>query len=712
MVNGLYELIIDKLIDEELGKVKGIYSSRKVDKSEIPLVLALKIQKIIRKYLSELSEKEWSNISSILKDSVLRDSMLSGSEDLYELTAMHEDKEKLKYLNTNRPLTSLANTTLLTGRSDPTLVSELNREIRTSDRIDLLISFIKFSGFRLLRDALKEFTSSGKLRVLTTSYMKASDYKAVLELAEMENTEVKVSYDVKRTRLHAKSYYFERNTGYSTAYIGSSNISDPALTSGLEWNLKISEYTSEDALLTLKKSFETYWNDDEFTLFDPSSEIMKKQLKESLECSYDDNGMNNYVLFDLKPYAHQTEILEDLDFSRRELGSFKNLVVSATGTGKTMVAAFDFRRMRKKGTRLLFLAHRKEILMQSMGTFRHVLRDMNFGELWADYSIPSTGENIFASVQMLSREENLLKYPEDYFDYIVLDETHHADAPTYLKILDYFRPEILLGLTATPERADGRDILKFFDGRISSEIRLTDAVERKLLCPYSTDLDGIKWTRGGYDRSSLENVYVMDRKKAELRAGLIIDSLDRYLKDKYSFKGLGFCTSIAHAEFMSECFNTSGIKSEALHSGSPDNIRKTARKKLESGEINCIFTVDLFNEGVDIPAVDTVLFLRPTESLTVFLQQLGRGLRLYPGKEVLTVLDYVGQANRNYDFLSKFMVMTGKNRSEVEKDISGQFPSMPAGCHIELEKKAMEHILETIDRYRGGFIEFLKNFKP
>lgn len=239
-------------------------------------------------------------------------------------------RSELDNLSSNRPLTSISTTSLLTGTmNDPTLESELNREIRTSDRIDLIISFIKYSGYRLIRDALIDFTKTKKLRVITTSYMGASDFKAIDELSKLPNTEVKISYDVKHTRLHAKSYYFERETGFSTAYIGSSNISNPALTSGLEWNLKISEYTSEDAINTLKRAFETYWNDDEFELFNPNDNETRKNLKESLE--FKDKDPNTMLFFDLRPYSHQRKVLEDLKVSREVNGSYRNLVVAATG---------------------------------------------------------------------------------------------------------------------------------------------------------------------------------------------------------------------------------------------------------------------------------------------------------------------------------------------------------------------------------------------
>lgn len=376
------------------------------------------------------------------------------------------------------------------------------------------------------------------------------------------------------------------------------------------------------------------------------------------------------------------------------------IALVSTGTGKTMVAAFDYKNQIENGDKkLLFLAHRKEILSQSLYSFRNVLKDQNFGEMWVDGEKPVENTHVFASIQSLTSSDNYKSYKRDYFDYIVIDESHHTGATSYLKLIDYFKPEILLGLTATPERMDGENILEHFNDRIASEIRLSDAIDRKLLCPFHyfaiTDpenLDHLRWTRSGYDINELENVYT----KSKQRVQTIIDSMNTYLKDINDFKALGFCVSIKHADFMAQSFNKVGIPSLALHSDSKDHERKKARKLLAKGEINCIFTVDLFNEGVDIPEIDTVLFLRPTQSITVFTQQLGRGLRLSRKKEQLTVLDFVGQAHENYDFSGKLRTLVGRTKRSIRDEIKEDFPNMPAGCHIKLEKIAKEYILKNI----------------
>lgn len=365
-----------------------------------------------------------------------------------------------------------------------------------------------------------------------------------------------------------------------------------------------------------------------------------------------------------------------------------------------MIAAFDYKEQIKNGEKkLLFLAHRKEILIQSLHTFRNVLKDQNFGELWVDGQQPNNYNHVFASVQTLNSNKNYTNFSKDYFDYIVIDESHHTAAYSYLRILKYFEPKILLGLTATPERMSGENILEYFNNRLASEIRLGDAIDRKLLSPFNyfgvtdpVDLSHLRWKRGGYETSELENVYT----KSKQRVQVIIDSMNKYLADMDTFKAIGFCVSIQHADFMANSFNKVGIKSVALHSGSSDEERKLAKTKLQKGDINCIFTVDLFNEGVDIPDVDTVLFLRPTESLTVFIQQQGRGLRLSEGKDALTVLDFIGQAHKNYDFSFKLRALIGKTNRKIDEEIIDEFPNMPAGCHIKLEKIAQSYILKNI----------------
>ena len=340
---GLYEKLLDSELKNQISELHN--PTRKLDSSETARVLATAYYKILRKILSEKKDEEKIEFVEKLNKEIGNEILFEGEKNFLEILAVHDDEDVLKKLIRDRPKTSISSSTLFTGYNGPTLESELRREIRTADRIDFIVSFIKYSGLVLIYDDLAEFTRTKKLRIITTSYMGASDYKAILRLSQLPNTEIKISYDTNRTRLHAKAYYFERNTGFSTAYIGSSNISNPALSKGLEWNLKVSEYTSKDVVDCIIKTFETYWKDDEFRAFMPGDEEDRKELKIAL--SRKERMKIRSIFFRSETIFPSKEILEDLRLEREEYGSHKNLVVAATGTGKTMVAAFDYKNIIK-----------------------------------------------------------------------------------------------------------------------------------------------------------------------------------------------------------------------------------------------------------------------------------------------------------------------------------------------------------------------------
>ena len=728
--HGLYEQVINNQLNSELAEIPEARKAiAPIGKAEASKVLAQYLADVVQKGLDNVVDNGGDISAQIALTNQIVDLIQNTTQEAdfaalgvaqraeQLLALLQEQDPRLAVGKTaadiSRPETSIAQSSLFTGAiHEPQMYTELKKEIVSADRIDMLVSFIKWSGLRLLMDELREFTQNGgELRIITTSYMGATDVKAIEELRQLPNTKIKVSYNTKITRLHAKAYVFYRETGFTTAYVGSSNLSNAALTSGLEWNTKVTNKDLPETINKISATFEYYWNDREFEYY---SEDQKERLARALNAEkyFGTNNAEVYTM-DITPYSYQQEILDKLEAERKVRGYNRNLVVAATGTGKTVISALDYKRFRKqnpdKPCRLLFVAHREEILKQSMYTFRAVLKDANFGEMFIGSYKPDSIDNLFISIQTFNSQDFTAKTTPDFYDYIIVDEFHHAAAPTYQKLLAYYRPWILLGLTATPERMDGKTVLPYFNNRIAAEIRLPEAIDRKLLCPFqyfgvtdTVDLDTLRWSAGGYDKGELSRIYTMSGAVARRRADLVVSALLKYVTDINDVKGLGFCVSVEHAEFMCRYFNELNIPAMFLTGHSPEEERKTAKQRLVAGEVRFIFVVDIYNEGVDIPEVNTVLFLRPTESLTVFLQQLGRGLRLAEDKECLTVLDFIGQANRKYNFEDKFAALLSNTNRSVTREIKDGFVSVPKGCYIQLERKAAKYILDNIRASYGN----------
>ncbi len=590
---------------------------------------------------------------------------------------------------------------LANARREPSILHVLREEIRTADRVDAVIAFLRWTGYLALREDIEAFLRDrpGRMRVVTSTYLGATSRRVVDELCRL-GAEVRVGWDPRTTPLHAKAWIFHRESGFTTAVLGSSNLSHRAITDGLEWNLRLSSVENPFVVERMTAVFEQYWESPDFSPYDPGRD--GDRLAEALG---EARGAGSTIPFflDVRPWPFQREILDRLA-AERQRGYTRNLVVAPTGTGKTVVAALDYRRLRERERRagrdlsLLFVAHRKEILLQAQATFRQVLRDPGFGELLVDGNRPTRWNHVFASVQSLSRKIPGELAP-DRFGMVIVDEIHHAAARTWEEILDHFRPRWLLGLTATPERADGRSILGWFDGRVAAEMRLWHALERQLLAPFrylvvedGTDLRGIGWSRGRFVDSELEGLYTGN----DARARKILDAVRRYVEDPGRMRALGFCVGQAHARFMARKFEAAGLPARAVTADTPREEREKALQDLREGRLRAIFSVDLFNEGLDVPAIDTVLFLRPTESATVFLQQLGRGLRHAEDKDVLLVLDFVGQVDRKFRFDRRFRALLGGTGREVLRQVEKGFPTLPPGCAIVLEERAREIVLRNI----------------
>lgn len=713
LVTGLHETLITSALEEQLKELiaaGGVVIDGQVGGESSQHVLTRHIAHSIEEVLKRLAPGDRVHAANEILHSL---SSFEGTQEWVEpisegprqLLAVAGPAASEAYAV--RPSTPLSETALITNSpDDPSLGSELRAELATADRIDLLCAFVKWTGLRVLEQPLKAAAARGvPIRVITTTYIGATERGALDRLVRDFNAEVKVNYELRSTRLHAKAWLFRRHSRFDTAYVGSSNLSKAALLDGLEWNVRLSGIATPDVLRKFEATFDSYWSERAFESYDPDRDAQR--LDDALKIAgSSQNAAAARVIslsgLEVRPYPHQRDMLERLEVERTVHDRHRNLLVAATGTGKTVMAALDFKQLQQKlgrKLRLLFVAHRKEILDQSLRTYQDVLGDANFGEQLCDRKTPIAWESVFASVQSL-HPRVLDQLQADHFDVIVIDEFHHGTSPTYRRIIDHFSPKELLGLTATPERMDGRNIQdEFFEGRIAAEMRLWEALENDLLCPFhyfgitdNTDMSAIAWKRGAYDSTALSNVFTGN----EARARLVVRALQEKHSNPESMRALGFCVSVAHAHFMADFFNRAGFNTVALSGETPRVERKAALDALKAGKLNAIFSVDLFNEGLDVPDVDTLLLLRPTSSATVFLQQLGRGLRRSENKPVLTVLDFIGQHRKEFRFEGQFRALTNLTRNRLLSSIKNDFPQLPSGCQIILESKAKELIIENI----------------
>ncbi|AGY77760.1 DEAD/DEAH box helicase family protein [Clostridium autoethanogenum] len=604
--------------------------------------------------------------------------------------------EKLKLENNYASVNAITakeieNPNCITGDTNY-LLPRLKESFKKAVSIDIIVAFLMESGVKLLKEELKEVVNKNiPIRILTGNYLNITQPQALYMLKNIMGDKVDLRfYNIPNKSFHPKAYIFEYEKD-GDLYVGSSNISRSALTSGIEWNYRLNKDKNIDDFNSFKSTFEdlflnhsTIIDEEEMRKYSESW-VRPKVYKhidnnENVSLKKDNNLIELY-----EPRGAQIEALYELK-KKREEGYDKGLVVAATGIGKTYLAAFDS----KDYNRILFVAHRAEIINQAAVSFKNVRPDKSIGFFYSNNK-DNTSDFIFATVQTLGKPEYLNDkyFAKDAFDYIVIDEFHHAAAGNYKNIIDYFQPKFMLGLTATPERLDNKDVFALCDNNVAYEVRLKSAINKGWLVPFRyygiydelVNYKTIDYKNGKYDNNQLEKALMINK-----RADLIIEHYSKYKSER----ALGFCSSRKHAEFMAEYFCSKGVKACAVVSeGSSDCSvdRNEVVNKLGKGEIKVIFSVDMFNEGLDIPSIDLVMFLRPTQSPTVFLQQLGRGLRKYKGKNYLNVLDFIG----NYKKANLVpLFLTGEPKTSSGSKIIPNEEDYPEDCFVDFDFRLID----------------------
>ena len=720
---GLYDQLLTEALWQKLSVITDaesrVLNSLRAEDAPACLAdaLALQLKKILEDMRGEGAEKLLGQLDLVNSLLVSLRQRLEHEADGADVDMLATPPQVLRAIYRQSvppamPETGLAVPWLFTaGKGSPSLLAELRRELAACDQVDILVSFITHSGVRKLLDILQSVTAQGadglprtRLRVLTTTYTGATEILALDELARLPGCEIRVSLDGRRTRLHAKAWLFQRRTGFGAAYVGSANLSGAALMGGLEWTVKFTERGQADLFARASAHFETLWEDSEFQRYDPANPAHRQALGEALKRESGEDIVARPTYFDLEPKAYQQEMLDQLQIER-DHGRWRNLVVAATGTGKTVVAAFDYRRIcQQQGgrPRLLFVAHREEILKQALRTYREVLRDHSFGELLVGGTMPQGFDHLFATIDSVAVRDLLARCGAAHWYVVVVDESHRLAADRFDAFVTTVRPRVLLGLTATPERSDGKPVLGYFDNRPDGspavELRLWHALEQQLLAPFEyyacddeTDFSDVPWQQPG-ELAAIDNLVTGN----DARARLVLNEWRRLAGDLARGRALLFCVSVAHAQYMTAKLNQAGIKSLCVVGDTSLEERRRAPERLARGEVAALVTCDLYNEGVDLPLVDTLLLLRPTQSPVLFQQQIGRGLRLAKGKESCLILDFVGRHREEFRFDRLLSTITGLSRGQLIESVEKGFGTLPPGCHIQLQHQAQEQVLRSL----------------
>lgn len=586
--------------------------------------------------------------------------------------------------------------------SGSNLLVELLQELQTCKRFYFAIAFITQSGLICLKECLKllqEKNITGN--ILTTDYLYFNQPKALQELQQYPNLNIRI---YTKENFHIKGYIFEQND-YYTLIVGSNNLTQTALKANKEWSLKINSLANGALINNTLSQFQQMWQEAM-----PLTDIWLKQytdkyhslqkLKREFAAAQENISTN-----DIAPNKMQQEALTALAKLQQD-NKHKALLISATGTGKTYLSAFAVKKANPK--RLLFLAHREQILKQACKTFAKIIPDIQYGILSAnhkDFHKPY----LFATINMLNKEENLTQFTPTHFDYIIIDETHRAGANSYLKILNYFQPQFLLGMTATPERTDGFDIYQLFDHNIAYEIRLNQAMQENLLCPFHyfgiTDIT--------VDDQEINDNSTFNDLTTDARVTHIINQSKCYGFSGERLRGLIFCSQIEEAQILSQKFNERGFNTIALSGKDSQETRTNGIHKLEQKErstgLDYIFTVDIMNEGIDIPAINQIIMLRPTKSAIIFVQQLGRGLRKYPQKDYVVILDFIGNYQNNFMIPIALSGDTSYNKDNIRHYVAEGNRFIFGSSTIHFDKIARQKIYQAIDSAKLSDTALLKN---
>lgn len=602
-------------------------------------------------------------------------------------------------------ITSSQREQLILNNGDMTVLNFIEQSLLECQHFYFNVAFVSYGGLQLFVDTIEKAINRGASgKVVTSTYLNFSDPKAIRKLRDFPNVDVKVVTDIEVRGFHSKAYLFENEDCWKIM-IGSANITNMALTKNVEWNVMVISKKEDEFASRVIEEFTEIWKnadeaDDHFlheyqTFIDGLKDFKKKE--------------NQIFQFGdkFKPNEMQMRAMKALA-KIREKGAKKGLVVAATGSGKTYMSAFDSRAANAK--RILYMVHREDILRSAAKAFANVFGSKEQIGFVVGSKKEWDKNFVFATIASLARDNNFMMYKPDEFDYIVVDEAHHATAPGYQKLIDYFKPKFMLGMSATPERSDGVDVYQRFDNNVAVDIRLHDAMEMKLVCPFHyfgiTDVSGADLTGVNLD----DLTAVADKLMINQRVDFIIEKINLYEHDGENLKALGFCVNIEHAKFMAEEFNKRGINATYLTGDNNVDERNNAVRKLQSetDELSVIFTVDVFNEGIDIPSINMVLMLRPTASPIIFVQQLGRGLRKFEDKEYLTVLDFIGNHSRAYMIALALMGNKYYDKDTVVETVKKNFNNISGECNIKIDRIAKEEILKQLELENFHNLKHLK----